>query len=175
MVEDLWRAGGIVILFDDGASRAEPRSDAHAAGIDGAKGNSLSRDGLSAFSGGPESVSPVASSNEKDVETMPTQKLFKQRVRARMTKTGESYTAARRQLLRKTTESPVPDRDETVVSKPTETATPTDLLMSDEAMVRGSGRSHAEWFALLDAWGAIEHGHSEIGRASCRERVSDTV
>ena len=32
---------------------------------------------------------------------MPTQKIFKQRVRARMTKTGESYTAARRQLLRK--------------------------------------------------------------------------
>ena len=35
---------------------------------------------------------------------MPTQKLFKRRVRARMTKTGESYTAARRQLLRKVPE-----------------------------------------------------------------------
>ena len=32
---------------------------------------------------------------------MPTQKTFKQRVRTRMTKTGESYTAARHQLLRK--------------------------------------------------------------------------
>ena len=32
---------------------------------------------------------------------MPTQKTFKGRVRARMTKTGESYTAARRQLLNK--------------------------------------------------------------------------
>ena len=36
---------------------------------------------------------------EKDVETMPTQKIFKHRVRTRMAKTGESYTAARRQLM----------------------------------------------------------------------------
>ena len=33
------------ILDGDGASRAEPRSGAHAAGIDGAKGNWLPRDG----------------------------------------------------------------------------------------------------------------------------------
>ena len=28
----------------------------------------------------------------------------------------------------------------------------------------GTGRSHAEWFALLDAWGATEHTHTEIAR-----------
>ena len=53
------------------------------------------------FRGGLESVSPVASPSEKDVETMPTQKTFKTRVRTRMSKTGESYTTARQQLLRK--------------------------------------------------------------------------
>lgn len=35
---------------------------------------------------------------------MPTQKIFKQRVRARMAKTGEAYTTARAQLLRKAAE-----------------------------------------------------------------------
>ena len=31
-------------------------------------------------------------------------------------------------------------------------------------MRRGSGRGHQEWFALLDAWGATEHTHTEIAR-----------
>jgi hypothetical protein len=105
----------------------------------------------------------VASSIEKDVETMPTQKIFKQRVRARMTKTGESYTAARRQLLRKAGEAIAPEQDGGTDSDgAAETTPPTELLMSDEAMVRGSGRSHAEWFTLLDAWGATERAHTEI-------------
>jgi len=93
---------------------------------------------------------------------MPTQKIFKQRVRARMTKTGEAYTAARRQLLRKATEAPAPD-----VLEPTldANAVPKDARdVSDEAMVRATGRDHAEWFALLDAWGATERGHTEIAR-----------
>jgi hypothetical protein len=104
----------------------------------------------------------VASSNEKDVETMPTQKIFKQRVRARMTKTGESYTAARRQLLNKAGGPASPETEEpTTASTPTDTA---ELMTSDEAMIRGSGRGHQEWFALLDAWGATERKHPEIAR-----------
>ena len=101
---------------------------------------------------------------EKDVETMPTQKIFKQRVRARMAKTGESYTAARRQLLRKAGEPPPPEPVEpTVAREPaSEPGVSAELLMSDEAMLRGSGKSHAEWFSLLDAWGATQRGHSEI-------------
>jgi hypothetical protein len=90
------------------------------------------------------------------MKTMPTQKIFKRRVRARMTKTGESYTAARRQLLRKASEPAAPE--------PPVLTPSTDLLTSDDAMVRGSGRGHAEWFALLDAWGATDHGHTEIAR-----------
>jgi uncharacterized protein YndB with AHSA1/START domain len=99
----------------------------------------------------------VASSNEKDDETMPTQKIFKQRVRARMTKTGESYTAARRQLLRKVEEPTAPTVEQPSSDVPTEL-----LLVADESMQRATGKSHAEWFALLDGWGATDHNHTEI-------------
>jgi hypothetical protein len=96
---------------------------------------------------------------------MPTQKIFKQRVRARMTKTGESYTAARRQLLLKTAEPPAEP-----AAPPEEAVTaaeevPADVRsVSEESMVRATGRTHAEWFALLDAWGGTEHSHTEIAR-----------
>ena len=111
---------------------------------------------------------------EKDVETMPTQKTLKQRVRARMTKTGESYTAARRQLLHKAAGA-----DATAVAtepvaasltNPEAPATQADaapegaFVVADDAMVAKTGRRHAEWFALLDAWGATEHGHTDIAR-----------
>lgn len=83
---------------------------------------------------------------------MPTQKVFKRRVRARMTKTGESYTAARSQLLRKATD-PVAD--------PAPTAQP-DLLTSDEAVRRATGQDHDHWFRVLDDWGATQHNHTRI-------------
>jgi uncharacterized protein YndB with AHSA1/START domain len=105
----------------------------------------------------------VASSHEKDVETMPTQKLFKQRIRTRMAKTGESYTAARRQLLHKAGEA---EAIEPAAIEPaaTQAAVDADLLTSDASMRRGSGRGHGEWFAMLDAWGATGHTHTEIAR-----------
>jgi hypothetical protein len=107
-------------------------------------------------------VSPVAPPTEKDVETMPTQKIFKQRVRARMTKTGESYTAARHQLLKKTAE---PDPPEPGHRLPEAPAIPVDArLVADEALIRATGRDHAEWFGILDGWGATEHNHTEIAR-----------
>jgi hypothetical protein len=103
---------------------------------------------------------------------MPTQKTFKRRVRARMTKTGESYTTARHQLVRKgdpatgAPESSAPaTTDEPATAEETITAADTlqsDLLTSDEAMVRGSGKGHAAWFALLDAWGATGQRHTRI-------------
>jgi uncharacterized protein YndB with AHSA1/START domain len=90
---------------------------------------------------------------------MATQKTFKRRVRARMTKTGEAYTAARRQLLRKTEVAGDAPGD---ASAPAGEPAAADLLTSDEAMVKGSGRNHAEWFAMLDAWGATAHNHTQI-------------
>jgi len=81
---------------------------------------------------------------------MTTQKALKRRVRARAAKTGESYTAARSQLLRKA-DPPAPD--------------PMALTgMTDEAMRRGSGRMIGEWLEILDAWGATRHKHPEIAR-----------
>jgi hypothetical protein len=81
---------------------------------------------------------------------MTTQKTFKHRVRARMTKTGESYAAARSQLLRRADASAPPPVDASMLS-----TTP-------EAMLRATGRGHAEWFATLDAWDATSHTHTQI-------------
>ena len=81
---------------------------------------------------------------------MTTQKTFKQRVRARSAKTGESYTAARAQLLRK---ADAPPADSQALTG-----------MSDAAMERGSGKRIGEWLEILDAWGASERRHPEIAR-----------
>ena len=82
---------------------------------------------------------------------MPTQKTFKRRVRARSAKTGESYTAARSQLIRRADQrsAPMPQ---------------VELPVADEAMVRGTGRPWADWFELLDGWSATERRHPEIAR-----------
>jgi uncharacterized protein YndB with AHSA1/START domain len=97
-------------------------------------------------------------------KTMPTQKTFKRSVRARMTKTGESYTAARHQLLRKPAE-PHPDTAMPTAATEAHPAAPdpTEAFgVSDEAMVRATGKPHAAWFAILDGWGATTHTHTEI-------------
>jgi hypothetical protein len=80
---------------------------------------------------------------------MTRQKSFKRLVRARMDKTGESYTAARASLL--AAEEP----------KPTDRPT---LTMSEKAIRRRTGRGWEEWFDLLDQWGAAERTHKEIAR-----------
>jgi hypothetical protein len=77
------------------------------------------------------------------------QRSFKRLVRARMDKTGESYTAARASLL--TAEEP-------------EASTRRLLATSDESIRRRTGRGWEEWFDLLDEWGAAERSHREIAR-----------
>ena len=103
---------------------------------------------------------------------MPTQKVFKHRVRARMSKTGESYAAARRQLLLKAKDPADPALAEPTATEPTsvdppavdapEPALDVELLTSDDAMRRSTGKGHDAWFALLDEWGATTHTHTEI-------------
>lgn len=73
---------------------------------------------------------------------MTTQQSFKRRVRARMAKTGESYTAARAQMI-----PSVPEWE---------------ARISAEKVRERTGRTWNEWFALLDAWGATEREHPEI-------------
>jgi hypothetical protein len=77
------------------------------------------------------------------------QNSFKRLVRARMEKTGQSYTVARAAVLAaeeaKASEAPA-------------------LTMSDEAIRRRTGRGWEQWFGLLDEWGAHERPHKEIAR-----------
>jgi Activator of Hsp90 ATPase homolog 1-like protein len=76
-------------------------------------------------------------------------KSFKRLVRARMAKTGESYTAARAMLLRA-------EEPEDVVG--------VRLSTSDEKIRERTGRGWEEWFELLDEWGAADRTHREIAR-----------
>ena len=89
---------------------------------------------------------------------MTRQRSFKRLVRARMEKTGESYSAARAMLLR--------------AEEPKATEEPA-LPMSDEAIRRRTGRGWEEWFDLLDEWGAAERPHPEIARWLSEERGVD--
>jgi hypothetical protein len=76
---------------------------------------------------------------------MTEQKNLKRRVRARMEKTGERYTAARRHV--------VADTDEPFVADPG---------LTDETLREKTGKSWKEWVAILDEWGARERPHGEI-------------
>lgn len=102
---------------------------------------------------------------------MPTHKTFKQRVRARMAHTGETYTGARAQLLRKAAGSPsdVPsvdpdDADAAADEAAIEPRQGDALPTSDDASLRATGRSYPGWFELLDAWGAADRTHPDIAR-----------
>ena len=110
---------------------------------------------------------------------MTERKSLKRRVRARMSKTGERYTAARRQTLAKgasepgTTDAPAATPAETT---PAEATVPDPAATQAETMFRGdrgdadaaalarTGRPRSEWFALLNAWGADDRPHPEIAR-----------
>lgn len=93
---------------------------------------------------------------------MTRQRSFKRLVRARMDKTGESYTAARAMLLAAaepvTPATPAPRAGEPV------------LATSDAEIRRRSGRGWEEWFDLLDDWGADRMTHREVAR-----RVADEL
>ena len=87
---------------------------------------------------------------------MPKHKDLKRNVRARMQKTGESYTTARLRLLdKKRTDSP-------------KAAPKVDLAalagMSEAAVLAGTGKSWSEWTTLLDAIDAASKPHREIAR-----------
>lgn len=75
-------------------------------------------------------------------------KALKRAIRRRMSKTGESYTAARRHIAKEG--APEPE--------------PVDYGQSDAAIKRGTGKGWEEWLKILDAWGAKAHSHTEIAR-----------
>ncbi|HUA03161.1 MAG TPA: hypothetical protein VMB27_04605 [Solirubrobacteraceae bacterium] len=86
---------------------------------------------------------------------MTEQKSFKRLVRARMEKTGESYTTARARLLR---------AEEPLSEGLSEGLEGVRLSTSDDTIRRRTGRGWEEWFELLDNWGAATRTHREIAR-----------
>jgi hypothetical protein len=84
--------------------------------------------------------------------TMPRQKDLKRHVRARMQKTGESYTAARAHLVRK----PHPD------APPLPPHYVARAGMSNDAIRSNTGRTWSEWVATLDAIDATRLPHGRI-------------
>ena len=74
-------------------------------------------------------------------------KAQKRATRARMVKTGERYTAARRHVI-----------------KPREELRADDLPQTDANLRQNTGKGWREWFRILDAWGAKERKHGEIVR-----------
>ena len=83
---------------------------------------------------------------------MTTQKLFKRRVRERMSKTGERYTTAR---------GHVAARRDRLNAEPIDLA-PALELASDERMTAATGHGWEHWLTILDRWGARERKHGEI-------------
>jgi hypothetical protein len=93
---------------------------------------------------------------------MTTHKSFKRLVRARMAKTGESYTTARSRLLAAADKEPVADE----VPR---------LACSDERIRERTGRGWEEWFALLDSWGAESMPHTALTRRLGELRGADPL
>ena len=87
---------------------------------------------------------------------MTTRKTFKHRVRARMEKTGERYTAARRNVT-----AAANAIGPTAAAKPAPSALPP---VSDESVRKATGRGWEEWFAILDDAGAVGWKHPDIAR-----------
>jgi uncharacterized protein YndB with AHSA1/START domain len=85
---------------------------------------------------------------------MPKNKDLKRLVRSRMSKTHESYTTARVQLLKK--------------KVPSKAESETDLAalagMSDDAVRAKTGRSWREWVRVLDAIDATAMPHRDIAK-----------
>jgi hypothetical protein len=94
---------------------------------------------------------------------MTRQKTLKKVVRARAAKTGESYTAARRQVLdaRAKSAGPAPAAATTA---PAATKSPTKRTLSDAAVLKKTGHDYRHWFAVLDQFGATEKGHTAAAR-----------
>jgi hypothetical protein len=134
-------------------------SGAHAADISEAKGAQPS--GRSAA---PLRVAPrERESRGGDIDeggAMTEGKTFKRRVRERMSKTGESYTAARGQVVQK--------RDRNRAARARLAAA--DDRVSDAVIQRETGKKWDEWFRLLDGWGAREKKHPEIARYLSEEQ-----
>jgi len=99
-------------------------------------------------------VSPAAAAIAKEA-VVTESKTFKRRVRERMSKTGESYTSARSEIVQK--------RERNNAAR-TRLTTAAEDLMADAKLKAATGRDWKTWISLLDRWGARDHKHAEIAR-----------
>jgi hypothetical protein len=99
---------------------------------------------------------------------MPAQKDLKRLVRARMKKTGEAYTTARKQILTKR-----PSTKSAPAEAPARATKAPALVMSDYAKVAGmsdaalkekTGCTWDAWVGALDYYGADEMSHRDIAK-----------
>lgn len=90
---------------------------------------------------------------------MPIQKDLKRLVRARMRKTGESYSAARAQILARPSVRRLPPKPKAPALDLTQS-----VGMRDEAVLKKTGKTWAEWVAELDRAGCAARTHKEIVR-----------
>lgn len=89
---------------------------------------------------------------------MTLQKKLKKTIRARSEKTGESYTAARRQVLlarEKKEKAPEPPAAVPAPKKP-----PAKGGITEESVLKKTGHGLDHWFGVLDAFGAATKGHT---------------
>ncbi|HWN40639.1 MAG TPA: DUF4287 domain-containing protein [Thermoanaerobaculia bacterium] len=89
---------------------------------------------------------------------MTQQKKLKKVIRARSGKTGESYTAARRQVLL-AREEPAP---EPPAPKPPAPKPPAKGGISEESVLKKTGHGLDHWFGVLDAFGGTTKGHTAM-------------
>ncbi|MBI4500878.1 MAG: hypothetical protein HY700_06920 [Gemmatimonadetes bacterium] len=90
---------------------------------------------------------------------MTTNKDFKRLVRARMRKTGEAYTAARRHLV---TRQPSPAAPVAALHQPPATEYARIARMSDEALKAKTGCTWQRWVTALDSHQAYNWSHRAI-------------
>src|SRR5213075_3084337 len=91
---------------------------------------------------------------------MPRNKDFKRLVRARMKKTGEAYTSARAQILKK---SKAKTTSRVAAGSGVSKQDYASLAgMSDASIKAKTGCNWERWVKTLDQWGAEKKSHPEI-------------
>jgi hypothetical protein len=97
---------------------------------------------------------------------VPRNKDLKRLVRARMTKTGEAYTAARAHIIRKTNTRNQSAAASAATHAPASAASPRDFAAlagtSDVVVNEKTGRSWEQWVLILDKHGAEHMPHRDI-------------
>jgi hypothetical protein len=92
---------------------------------------------------------------------------LKQVIRARVAKTGERYTTARRMVLKTvpgTAVSPRPAVSPAAPGPATRTAVKPKGSISDAKFREKTGHGLDHWFQVLDRFGAVEKGHTAAAR-----------